>query len=247
MHANTFNSRSEGYAAARPRYPRELYGRLASLCSRRDTAWDCGCGTGQAAVGLARYFRLVQATDSSVSQIANAEPHDRIVYSVRGSESAGFPDDFFDLVCAAQCLHWFDLDRFWPEARRVMKAGGVFAAWGYSWFRVNGGIDAAVKSALLDVIAPFWSPRNSLLWDGYENIGFPFDRLEMPPVAMVLSWDLQELMAYIGTWSAVKLCLENRGEAFFVSAAGEIGKAWGDPGRKKEVVMDFHLVAGRKD
>ncbi len=60
-----FSSRAADYAAYRPSYPPELVDYLADLCPATTLALDCGCGTGQLAVLLARRFEQVIATDAS--------------------------------------------------------------------------------------------------------------------------------------------------------------------------------------
>lgn len=50
-------------AAARPRYPEELFTFIAAQAPARNRAWDCGTGSGQAAVSLAERFAEVVATD----------------------------------------------------------------------------------------------------------------------------------------------------------------------------------------
>ena len=66
---------------------------LADLCSATPArrALDCGCGTGQLAVLLARRFEQVIATDASAHQIENAEPHARVTYRVAPAERSGLP------------------------------------------------------------------------------------------------------------------------------------------------------------
>ena len=44
-----------------------------------------------------------------------------------------------DLIMVAQALHWFDLDRFYAEARRVLKSDGVLAASAYNLLHINAG------------------------------------------------------------------------------------------------------------
>ena len=68
-----FSPLAETYARARPRYPDELYAWISSQVPRRELAWDAATGNGQAAVGLARHFARVVATDISPGQIAHAE------------------------------------------------------------------------------------------------------------------------------------------------------------------------------
>jgi methylase of polypeptide subunit release factors len=67
-----FSEKSAGYARSRPTYPDELFAFLARHAPARDRAWDCATGNGQAAMGLARHFRQVEATDASAEQISHA-------------------------------------------------------------------------------------------------------------------------------------------------------------------------------
>ena len=111
-HCQLFNQGSALYASVRPQYPHELFVYLSACCQQHQAAWDCACGNGQAAIGLASYFDAVYATDISQQQIANAKKHPKVIYSVQPSEHTYFHDDQFDIVCIAQALHWFDLGQF---------------------------------------------------------------------------------------------------------------------------------------
>jgi ubiquinone/menaquinone biosynthesis C-methylase UbiE len=126
-----FSSVAGNYAAFRPDYPRELFQWLASVSPARSAAWDCATGNGQAAVGLAEYFKTVIGTDASADQIANATPHPKIRYSVVPAEKSGLTAQSMDLITVAQSAHWFDLDRFYSEVRRVLRPGGCVALWCY--------------------------------------------------------------------------------------------------------------------
>jgi ubiquinone/menaquinone biosynthesis C-methylase UbiE len=128
---------------------------LSACCQQHQAAWDCACGNGQAAIGLASYFDAVYATDISQQQIANAKKHPKVIYSVQPSEHTYFHDDQFDIVCIAQALHWFDLAQFWPEVKRVLKPGGLFAAWGYSWFSVEAQVDRCIQTEVLEYLRPY--------------------------------------------------------------------------------------------
>ena len=111
-----------------------LFDWLASQCDRRDQAWDCATGTGQAATGIAPHFRHVYATDSSAGQIVRAEPASNITYAVAPAESCGLSDCSVDLITVAQALHWFDRDRFFAEVQRIARPRALLAVYGYSWF-----------------------------------------------------------------------------------------------------------------
>ncbi len=82
-----FSAHAAEYAKFRPGYPRELFDYLASLVRMRERAWDCATGNGQAAIGLAKYFREVIATDASTQQLAKASPVANVAYSGRGGGS----------------------------------------------------------------------------------------------------------------------------------------------------------------
>ena len=96
-HRQLFNQGSALYASVRPSYPQNLFDYLAASCQQHQAAWDCACGNGQAAIGLADYFDTVYATDISQQQIANAKKHPKVIYSVLPSEHTLFRDDQFGL------------------------------------------------------------------------------------------------------------------------------------------------------
>src|SRR5437867_1927146 len=117
-----FSKQAADYAKFRPRYPHEMFEYLGSLAPRRQLAWDCDTGNGQAAVGLATVFERVIATDASEKQIANAQSHERVEYRVAAAENTGIQSATVDLIMVAQALHWFDLPRFYEEARHALKS-----------------------------------------------------------------------------------------------------------------------------
>jgi ubiquinone/menaquinone biosynthesis C-methylase UbiE len=128
---DNFGRQADKYARYRPKYPDGLFEYLAEMCPQRDLAWDCATGSGQAAISLARHFSRVTATDISARQIAQAAPHPNVTYRVSPAHLSGLPDASADVVTVATALHWLDLDLFYAEVTRVMKPGGVFAAWCY--------------------------------------------------------------------------------------------------------------------
>ena len=242
-----FGENAETYAKVRPYYPREIYQYLHSICINHDEAWDTACGNGQAAVGLSEFFKQVHASDISEEQIVHARQHPKVSYTVQAAETTNFEDNQFDLVCAAQALHWFDDDLFWDEVKRVLKPSGIFAAWGYSWFSIEKKIDACMQEKILGVIKPYWAEENKLLWDGYRDIDMPLMRIESPTIEMEMRWDLRQLFDYLGSWSAIRRCRKVQGDDFLAQAYESIRTEWGDGGIKKKVSMDFTMVIGRNE
>lgn len=201
-----FSVQSDAYASSRPHYPAELFAWIASQCKRREAAWDCATGNGQAALGLAQHFDWVEATDFSPEQIEHAFAADNVSYSVQPAEQTDFPSASFDLVTVAQALHWFDFDAFWPEVRRTAKPTAFFCAWGYAWFDCDSELDAALFTPVLRILEPFWAGENAIMWRGYrsEEISFPFRRVEAPSFAIGLNWNIEEILCHVHTWSAYK-------------------------------------------
>ncbi len=245
-HYSYFSDKSDIYASSRPHYPAELFNYLASISPGRSLAWDCGCGNGQAAVSLAEHFDNVEASDVSAEQIAQAKLRANIHYSVSPAEACSFKDSSIDLITVAQALHWFDLERYWKEVKRVLKPRGVFAAFGYSWFSVDSESDELFKKYILDEIHDFWAPQNRLLWNHYREVDFPFDNIDVPPFALRLNWNLYELFGYVHSWSATRRCMEQRGDDFFRHAFEKLSIIWGDPAAARNVEMDFCFIARRK-
>ena len=240
-----FSDKSDLYALARPSYPQALYEFLSACVTTKEKVWDCATGNGQAAIDLANIFNEVYATDLSEQQIAEAPKNPKVTFSVQSAETTNFPDKFFDLVTAAQALHWFEFEKFWPEVLRVLKPGGVFAAWGYDWCKVEPDIDAVIDDTIMKTIAPFWTQQNHLLWRGYQDIEFPFEKITTPAIEMNQHWNLPQMLNYMHSWSATRKCMQVQGSGFFESAAEEIKKVWGDSNEVKEIKMNFHLYVGR--
>ena len=239
-----FSDHSKLYASARPSYPEELFRFVASIAPARERAWDCATGNGQAAIGLARYFADVEATDASEGQIANAVARPNITYAVCSAEESGFPSRYFDAVCVASAIHWFDHERFYPEVKRVLRSGGVIAAWGYDHLRVSPEFDAEFERSVERFIAPYWPPRKKLLHDGYRDVPFPFERIEPPPMEMHADWSFDQLMAFVRSWSGVQRCIAAEGDRFFSGATAALRSAWGDPDDPKRCGMDLYILAG---
>lgn len=201
---SSFSVDPAAYATSRPAYPAALFDWIASCCSSRRTAWDCATGNGQAATSLAERFETVEATDISAEQLAHGFHAANLRYSAQPAERTDFEVARFDLVAVAQALHWFDHDRFWNEVRRVAIPGAFFCAWGYSWFTTDP--DLPELDPLFALLQPYWAPQNRLLWDGYqsEDIGFPFERVQVPAFSIELEWSVADVLNYLRTWSAYK-------------------------------------------
>jgi SAM-dependent methyltransferase len=209
----------------------------------RERAWDCATGSGQAALGLARHFAHVEGTDASAQQVANATAAPNVTYSVQPAEATSFAPASFDAVCVAQAVHWFDIERFYSEARRVLKPRGVLLLTAYGWSGVTPEVDRVVKREVLVPIENDWPPQNQLIIDGYRDLPFPFERIDFPPMEIQVLWTLDQYADYIGTWSATRRLLE-REPGFLDGVRSALARAW--PGGEARVVtMPLVVLCGR--
>lgn len=242
-----FSGHATAYASARPDYPRELFRWLGGKAPARNRAWDCATGNGQAAVALADYFKAVIATDASARQIANAVPRDRIEYRVARAEAPGLKAGSADLVTVAQAAHWLDRERFYASARHVLRRGGLLAIWGYDLLQVDKALDAVLGSFYRDTVGAYWPPERRLVDEHYAGLKFPFDEIPPPRLAMMVrTWTLEQLLAYLRTWSAVQRYRQARGTDPVALVAPGLAEAWGGE-HQREVRWPLFLRAGYTD
>lgn len=241
-----FSTLAAGYARFRPRYPAELFEHLAGLAPRRDVAWDCATGSGQAAVALAEHFTRVWATDASAGQIAHAQPNPRVHYGVALAERSGLAGSSVDLVTVAQALHWFDLDAFYPEVRRVLRPGGILAAWCYGPVELPGSaLQEVVDRFYSETVGPYWPPERLLVEDGYRSLAFPFEELEAPRFTMEARLTPDQLAGYLGTWSATRRYVEATGHDPIPELREELTRLWSPAPQPVPARWPISLRVGR--
>ena len=242
---DAFSDTARQYASARPSYPAAFFKFLADLAPATHCAWDCGTGNGQAAVGLAELFESVEATDASAQQIDNALPHPHVRYRVATAEASGLADGSVDLISVAQALHWFDLEKFYAEVRRIARPRALLAVYGYNWFYLSPQLDPLVDRWLLRPIEPYWLPNLRMLWHGYRTIDFPFQEVTEPRLALYLTWNLEQLLNYCRTWSATRSKVAVEGAQFLADARDALTSVWGNPHQRRTVVMPITARLGK--
>jgi SAM-dependent methyltransferase len=240
-----FSDAPARYAEFRPIYPDALFDWLASLCAAHGCAWDCATGSGQAASGLAPCFQQVIATDASSEQIAHAGGPDNVSFRVASAEASGLENGSIDLITVAQAAHWFDLPRFYAEAKRVLKPSGVIALWGYGRLSLPDGMDEIFQRFYSETIGPYWPPERALIDDGYRSLDFPFAEITPPPFFIEVGWDLPRLLAYLSTWSAVKRYAAQQGHDPLPVLLEKLQPLWGESHSTKQLRWPLFLRVGR--
>jgi len=245
---NHFTTQSATYAAFRPTYPAGLFDWIAGIAPARETVWDCATGTGQAAVDLATVFTRVIATDGAENQIAHATPHERVTYRVAPADASGLAAGSVDAVTVAQAIHWFDLDAFYAEARRVLVPDGVLVVWGYgNPVMPTDALEAIVSRYNNETLAPWWPAERQIIVDEYRSMPFPFERFTPPPFALTAMWTLPHLAGYLRSWSGTVRYAASLGAGADPVAPVEaaLREVWGDPETVREIRWPIAIRAGR--
>lgn len=241
-----FSGVARAYAQFRPGYPDVLFDYLAGLAPRRDLAWDCGAGSGQATGRLAGRFARVFASDISRRLLAAATADAGIMRVVASAERSPLAGASADLVTVAQALHWLDLPAFYAEVHRVLRPGGALAVWSYGLLHFEDeGLDVAFREFHDGVVGPYWPPERRLVEDGYRGISFPFDETAAPEFSMEAHWTLDEFLGYVGTWSAVSRYRASVGSDALPLFEATLSPLWGARSRRRRLQWPLALRVGR--
>ena len=241
---NWFDQGGNAYLRFRPEYPPELAQFLASLAPSTALAVDVGCGNGQLTAQLATHFETVLGADPSAEQIANATEHSRVEYLRAAAEQLPVANQSAQLIAAAQAAHWFDLPRFYEEVRRVCVPHGILALVSYGVMQLDEQLEPRFSRFYRDEIGPYWPDERKFVDSGYADLPFPFVEKSSPRLEIRKSWNLEELLGYISTWSAVHRACEAGREDISQTFAANLIELWGNSLQCREVRWPIHMRIG---
>jgi ubiquinone/menaquinone biosynthesis C-methylase UbiE len=156
--ASRFSAVAGPYDAVRPQPPADLISLIAQWAAvARPDVVDLGAGTGLSAVAWAGKARQVTAVEPSAAmrrmagrRISQAGTGTRFSVVDATAEDTGLPDGCADVVTASQAMHWFDPERALPEIARLLRPGGVLAAYDCDWPPV---VDWETSAAWANLVA----------------------------------------------------------------------------------------------
>ena len=141
----------------------------------------------------------------------------------------------------AQALHWFDVDAFYAEARRVARPGALLAIWTYPRPEfVDGALDRAFADFYVDVVGPYWPAERRHVDAHYRTLPFPFDELPHPPFALALHWSREQVLGYVSSWSASARYKKEKGTDPVPLLGETLAARW--PAGVTQVVLRMPLV-----
>lgn len=152
--ARSFGTAADRYDRYRPTYAAAAV--VWALGERGQRVADIGAGTGI----LSRLLRdlghdvvAVEPDDAMRARLTEASPG--VTALAGAAEQIPLPDQSVDAVVAGQAYHWFDKARAHPEIARVLRPGGVFAAfwndadlrapWTVRFTEIIDGADVALR------------------------------------------------------------------------------------------------------
>jgi hypothetical protein len=169
-----------------------------------------------------------------------------VQYSVAPAEDSGLPRASVDLIAVAPALHWFDLERFYAEARRVARRGALLAAWCYGMFRVaHAEVDTAAQRFYSDTLSAYWPHERRHVDAGYRTIEFPRRELSVPAFQMRARWSLEQLVGMLQSWSAVGQYRKARGEDPLPELEQTLRSVWPDDARELDIEWPLTVRAAR--
>jgi SAM-dependent methyltransferase len=125
------------YDASRPSPPPALLDILMQLAEapRPALVVDLGSGTGlSTAIWASRAAEVVGVEPSGdMRRQAEARSLANVRYLAGYANATGMPDGCADIVTCAQSLHWMEPVSTFAEIARILRNGGVFAAYDYDW------------------------------------------------------------------------------------------------------------------
>ncbi len=139
--ATRFTGYARAYDAARPHPPAAIAELVTQWAGTAEPdVVDVGAGTGLSTVLWSGRAATVTALEPAagmrevaIERVGGLPDATRFTVRDASAEVTGLPDECADIVTASQALHWFDADRALPEIARILRPGGVFAAYDCQW------------------------------------------------------------------------------------------------------------------
>lgn len=136
--ADRFKGFAEVYDSARPSCPEYVSKILPRYLGHAPvTVVDIGCGTGLSTLvwkDTAQKIIGVEPSDDMRNiAVNNSKNYLNIDYVKAFSDNTGLPDEVADIITCSQSFHWMEPASTLREVNRLLKPGGVFAAYDCDW------------------------------------------------------------------------------------------------------------------
>ncbi|XP_075545708.1 putative methyltransferase DDB_G0268948 isoform X1 [Dermacentor variabilis] len=255
------------YAKFRPTAPQAFVEEIMKFVkvnvSDFNLAVDAGCGPGISTTALAPYFKKVHGYDTSEAQIAEAKAlnkSENVSFCVSPAEKIPEKNESVQLITVMQAVHWFDLDAFYKEVKRVLVPHGVLALGGYlipkPVSKDQKRMDSIIQNEIyMGVMKKYWEPVRDIVDSMYRDIPPAFeDHVRIEGIEECKVRTVADYVNYTKTWSAYQLFLkkepseaEELTRKLMSILMEDAGKAGEDPAKTNlEVKTQFFTILARK-
>jgi SAM-dependent methyltransferase len=152
-----FTGLAANYALYRPAYAPSVLRALLALLAKPPAAIDAadiGAGTGiwtRMMAPLVRHVAAVEPNDDMRMHGESACAGLRISYLRGTGESTGLHTASVDLVSAASCFHWMELEPTLREFHRILRPQGRFVALWNARLIADDGIHAEIEAKIAEL------------------------------------------------------------------------------------------------
>ncbi|SMY19402.1 unnamed protein product [Zymoseptoria tritici ST99CH_1A5] len=249
---NFANQDWDGYVKYRPAYPQEVYSTIFSYHDSHNGGYeagvDIGAGVGIVGAELTKKFAHVTITDPARAYVEAAEkffaqyPKDKVAFLQGKAEDISVDKlpkgQKVDIVTAAECLHWADIDVATPRIADILKSGGTFAGWLYGVL------------PLLDERDPVLTEAREIFYDIYdkmiEEYGSKIEKQDEDSGGAAMNARLDNMPLDGSTWTDVRRIHTNKG-APMASSNWPTRKSKVSEGESVEKFEDEHLISHNAD
>jgi ubiquinone/menaquinone biosynthesis C-methylase UbiE len=179
-----------------------------------DRVLDIGCGTGQSTVALKETAHSVIGVDISTDMLQLAERKPGIQYIQSAAEDLGtLESDSFDLLTTSLAFHWFDQNKFFSEANRLLKSKAWLVIYNNGFTgQMNGNTEFNLWFKKVYLTRYSTPPRNSvpLTQESAKELSFQFAHQD--EYKNEWQFTAEELSAYLTTQSNVIRATEQGNE-----------------------------------
>jgi ubiquinone/menaquinone biosynthesis C-methylase UbiE len=175
--SNVWTGKASSYDQVRPTPPSALLDLLTQLIHTPHPALvvDLGSGTGlSTAIWGERVERVIGIepnADMRKEAVHKLEGHPyaaHIEYREGVAHQTNLPDGSVDIVTAAQSFHWMEPTATLAEIARILRPGGLFAAYDYDWPpAIHWELDRLVQEMsrrLVELVRERGLPQHLKLW-----------------------------------------------------------------------------------
>ncbi|MCF8254335.1 MAG: class I SAM-dependent methyltransferase [Bacteroidia bacterium] len=206
---------AERYSKGRPYFHYLAIQKIKEyLCleNRLENALDIACGTGLSTQALLEIATNVYGTDSSKSMLDFALNKENIHYQLANAEKQPFDSNFFNLITVCSGIHWFDIDMFLLEAKRILKSKSHLILYDNFFLAEMEGNTEFKQWHEKTYLSKFPAPKrnDSYNWSNGKLIESNFILLSEEKYNNKVSFTMSDLILYFTTQSNIISSVENK-------------------------------------